>query len=187
MTSGLDFVFDRAKFDAILDRPAKHKQCFGAARVERGNVISLMLNSIRAYDDYLEEGAGALQTVAVLYRGAAIALALGDDSWNALLVPLVRHMPEMAREMPEAQPGKGNPYLSGLLPSAIRQGASFFVCHNAIVSISSAIGEALNKPVKQIHAAIMADIVHGAIVVPAGVMAINACQEKHFTYIQSSL
>jgi intracellular sulfur oxidation DsrE/DsrF family protein len=33
----------------------------------------------------------------------------------------------------------------------------------------------------------MAGIVPGALVVPAGVMAINACQEAKFTYIQSSV
>jgi hypothetical protein len=40
---------------------------------------------------------------------------------------------------------------------------------------------------QDVHRRLMSSIVPSALVVPAGVMAINACQEAKFTYIQSSL
>jgi hypothetical protein len=49
------------------------------------------------------------------------------------------------------------------------------------------VADALKQPHEKVHAAILAGILPGALVVPAGVMAINACQEAKFTYIQSSL
>jgi intracellular sulfur oxidation DsrE/DsrF family protein len=183
----LQFTFDQTRFDAILRKPARHKQCFGATKIAGGEVLALMLNSIKAYDDYLKEGASALQTVAVLYHGNAIGLALSDTAWNELLVPFLQKTPVMAKDIPEARPGKGNPYLVKQVPDLVRRGASFLVCHNAIAGVSYAVSETLGQPAEQVHAALMAAIVPGALVVPAGVMAINACQEAHFTYLQTSV
>ena len=186
-TGELSFVFDQARFDSILHKPARHKQCFGATKIAAGEVLSLMLNSVKAYDDYLKEGPGALQTIAVLYHGNAIGLALSDAAWNELLVPFLQKTPEMAKDVPEAKPGKGNPYLAQRVPELVRRGASFLVCHNALAGVSYAISQTLDQSPEQVHAALMAGIVPGALVVPAGVMAINACQEAHFTYIQTSV
>ena len=186
-TDDLTFTFDRTRFDAILNKPARHKQCFGATKIAGGEVLALMLNSIKAYDDYLKEGAGALQPVAVLYHGNAIGIALNNAAWNELLIPFLQKTPVMAKDIPEAKPGKGNPYLARQVPDLVARGASFFVCHNAIAGVTYALSEGLGPPAGQIHEALMAAIVPGALVVPAGVMAINACQEAHFTYIQTSV
>ena len=183
----LQFTFDRARFDAILHKPARHKQAFGATKIAGGEVLSLMLNSMSAYDDYLKEGPNALQTVAVLYHGNAIGIALSDAAWNELLIPFLQKTPSMAKDIPEAQPGKGNPYLAKRVPDLVRRGASFLVCHNAIEGVSYALSETLGQTVEKVHETLMAGIVPGALVVPAGVMAINACQEAHFTYIQTSV
>ncbi len=186
-TDELPFTFERARFETILRKPARHKQCFGATKVDGGSVLSGMLNSIEAYDDYLKEGPNALQAVAVLYHGGAIALAMNDAVWNELLVPFLQKTPQMAKDLPEAKPGKGNPYLAQQLPNLVRRGASFFICHNAIAAVSYPISQTSDRSPEQIHSVLMAGIVPGALVVPAGVMAINACQEAHFTYIQSSV
>ena len=182
----LPFAFDQARFNEILATPAKHKQCFGATKIDGGNVITGMANSMNAYEEYLGE---RLQTVAVLYHGAAIAIAMSNSVWNDILFPMLKHAPkDLRNEFEDAQPGKGNPYLGRIwLPGAVARGASFFVCHNAIAGFASMAADALKQPENKIHDAIMAGIVPGALVVPAGVMAINACQEAKFTYIQSSL
>lgn len=188
-SSSPSFHFDKARFDAILAKPARHKQCFGATKIDGGNVISGMTNSMNAYEQFLGEGPGAMHAVAVLYHGAAIAIAMSDSVWNGILVPTLKKAPEDVRkEFADVTLGKGNPYLGKTwLQGAVARGASFFVCHNAILGFAGLAAGALKEPVEKTHAAIMAGIVPGALVVPAGVMAINACQEAKFTYIQSSL
>jgi intracellular sulfur oxidation DsrE/DsrF family protein len=182
----LDYTFDRARFDAILNTRARHKQCFGATRLEAGGVLDGMHNSSEAYANYYPRE--TYQAVAVLYHGSSVALALNDAVWNDILTPWLPHNLKMAEQIPEAKPGSGNPYLrQTLLPAEIARGSFFFVCHNAISGFSYSAADALGEPVAKVHAAIMAGIIPGALVVPAGVMAINACQEAHFTYIQTSV
>jgi intracellular sulfur oxidation DsrE/DsrF family protein len=198
----LTFTFDRARFDEILAKPAKHKQCFGATKLEGGGVLFAMHNSIDAYEGYLKEGSGAMQAVAVLYHGASVALALNDAIWNEYITPLfrdktyLRHATADEREqIAHLTLGRGNPFLRSAskdpddisVERLVSGGSSFFVCHNAIAGFSGIVSDAVKQPVEKIHAAVMAGIVPGALVVPAGVMAINACQEAKFTYIQSSV
>lgn len=191
----LTFEFDRARFDEILSKQAKHKQCFGATKLANGGVLEGMNNSIEAYETFLKEGPGALQAVAVLYHGASIGLAMTSSVWNAYLAPALAHAPESIRtDVGSLKRGAGNPYLRTAgknadepsVESLVAKGVSFLVCHNAIVGFSYMAAEALKMPVQKVHAAIMDGIVPGALVVPAGVMAINACQEAKFTYISAS-
>lgn len=181
------FHFDQARFAEILAKPAKHKQCFGATKIDGGNVINGMTNTIDAYEQYLDEAPGDVQTVAVLYHGAAIAIAMNDAVWNQLLFPALKTAPEdIRKEFAAEKLGKGNPYKKQLA-GAVARGASFFVCHNAIAGFAGIASGALKQPLQKVHDGVMAGILPGALVVPAGVMAINACQEAKFTYIQSSL
>lgn len=198
----LTFTFDRARFDRILAKPAKHKQCFGATQMGGGDVLYGMHNSIDAYETYLKEGKGAMQAVAVLYHGAAIALALSDTVWNEYLTPLFRDKTFLQHASAEEKEsiakltlGKGNPFLHSAssdpddvsVERLVSMGSSFFVCHNAIAGFSGIVADVVKQPREKVHAAVMKGIVPGALAVPAGVMAINACQEARFTYIQSSL
>jgi intracellular sulfur oxidation DsrE/DsrF family protein len=142
---------------------------------------------MNAYEQYLGEAPGSVHTAAVLYHGTAISLALNDTVWNEMLFPTLKGAPAALRkEFADAKPGKGNPYARDVADS-VKRGSSFFVCHNAIAGFSGMVAGALKQPREKVHAAILAGVLPGALVVPAGVMAINACQEAKFTYIQSSL
>lgn len=188
----LTFSFDQAGFDAVLAKTAKHKQCFGAKDLNDGGVLNAMQNSINAYEDYLHEAPGSMRAVAVLYHGTSVALAMNDSLWDSTLAALVQHGPaEIRDQMKGTTLGKGNPYLHSLtkdpddvsVERLVAQGSTFFVCHNAILGFASEAARVLKISRKAAHDRIMSNIVPGAIVVPAGVMAINACQEAHFTYI----
>lgn len=183
----LTFDFDKRRFDEILGKQAKHKQCFGATKLSGGDVLAGMTNSLNAYEQFLKEGPGALQAVAVLYHGASIALALSDAVWTQLLVPSLKSAPESIRkDVGTAKPGSGNPYRDEMR-ALVKRGCSFFVCHNAIAGFSELVAGAVKQTPQQVHERIMAGLLPGALAVPAGVMAVNACQEAKFTYIQSSL
>lgn len=181
------FDFDQARFSEILNKPAQHKQCFGAVKIDFGNVINGMNNTMNAYEAYLGEAPGSVQTVAVLYHGSAVALALDDAVWNDLLFPsLGKASEDIRQQFAGEKPGKGNQYKRELSDTVAR-GASFFLCHNAIAGFAGIVAGILNQPVQKVHDTIVAGVLPGGLVVPAGVMAINAAQEAKFTYIQSSL
>lgn len=186
-SGALTFEFDQRRFNEILNKPAKHKQCFGATKIAGGDVLEGMTNSLNAYEQFLKEGPGALQAVAVLYHGLSICLAMNDAIWNELLVPALKFAPESIRkDIGTAKPGSGNPYRDDF-QALVQRGSSFFVCHNAIAGFSELLAGALKQPQANLHARLMAGLLPGALAVPAGVMAVNACQEAKFTYIQSSL
>jgi intracellular sulfur oxidation DsrE/DsrF family protein len=177
------FVFDQTRFNEILSKDAKHRQCFGAMKLADGGPLEQMQNSIRAYNAFLKEGPGAMHAVAVLYHGAAIGFAMNDAVWNDYLIPLAPHAPDFIRaDLGSAKRGAGNPY-KDLFTKVVANGASFFVCHNAILGFSDMLADTMKIDKQKAHAAIMAGILPGGLVVPAGVMAINACQEAKFTYI----
>jgi intracellular sulfur oxidation DsrE/DsrF family protein len=179
----LTFQFDETRFSEILNKSAKHKQCFGITKINGGAPLEGMMNSIKAYEDFLKEGPGALQAVGVLYHGASIGFAMSDAIWNEYLIPAVAHMPPPLRQdVGNPKAGTGNAYKNDVR-DLIARGASFFVCHNAIAGVSDFVASALKTSPQKVHAAIMAGILPGALVVPAGVMAVNACQEAKFTYI----
>ena len=181
----LTFQFDQTRFNEILSKSAKHKQCFGITKLNDGAPLEGMMNSIEAYNDFLKEGPDALQAAGVLYHGAAVAFAMNDAVWNEYLIPAAQHMPAVLRQdFGSLKPGRGNTY-KDQVRELVAKGASFFVCHNAIVGVSGFVASTLKTSPQKVHAAIMAAILPGALVVPAGVMAINACQEAKFTYISA--
>jgi intracellular sulfur oxidation DsrE/DsrF family protein len=198
----LTFTFDRSRFDEILAKPAKHKQCFAATSIEDGGVMFAMNNSIDAYENFLKEGAGAMQAVAVLYHGPSIFMAMNDAAWNEILTPFFKNNvfrsslpPDHRKDFTSLKLGKGNPFLHSetkdpddvSIERLASKGSSFFVCHNALAGWSHGISRTLKMSAQDVHRRLMSSIVPSALVVPAGVMAINACQEAKFTYIQSSL
>jgi intracellular sulfur oxidation DsrE/DsrF family protein len=179
----LTFDFDQTRFNDILSKTAKHKQCFGIMKLNDGGPLEGMNNSINAYVGFLKEGSGAIQTVGVLYHGASIGFAMNDAIWNEYLIPGLSQAPPVIRQdVGTIKRGHGNPFKDDVR-ELVSKGASFFVCHNAIAGFSELVAGALKADPGKVHAAIMAGILPGALVVPAGVMAINACQEAKFTYI----
>ena len=185
------FDFNKAAFERILSKPAAHKQCFGIKRMDGGSGLFAMNNTIQAYEEYYDERPAATQTVGVLYHGAAILMALSDSFWNDILVPYVKKAGAQEADLAaDVHPGKGNPYLHSAtkdandvsVQSLVALGSSFFVCHNAIKGMSKQVAQTLHRPEAAIHRHILDSIVPGCMAVPAGVMALNACQEAKFTY-----
>ncbi len=110
---------------------------------------------------------------------------MSNTVWNEILLPAMpKAWPQVRQDFADARPGKGNPYLTKTeLSGVVARGGSFFVCHNAIIGLAGMAADALKEPYDKVHAAMLKGIVHGALAVPAGVMAINAAQEARFTYI----
>lgn len=191
-------AFDAARFASILALPARHRQCFASAKLANAIVLEKMVASMYAYEVDLAEGAGSLHAVAVLYNGVSIAIAMNDALWNDVIVPSYPHFPTQFRNEFSHAPvaGKGNPYLhrtsaalqdDTTVEALVSRGAHFFVCNNALHGYASFLADSGHGSETSIYGQLVGGLVPGSYVVPAGVMAINACQEANFTYLQASL
>jgi len=166
-------AFDRAAFEARIRLPFRHRQAFAGAAVSDGAVFGFMANSLDAYERGFGEGPGTLHVAAVLYR-TGVVMALDDDAWRALnIVDFVHGRSDRAT----APPGAGNPFLSGPTGRTIadlqQRNASLFVCRNALEDVARHLSTNID--------ALRSHLIPGAMVVPAGVAAINALQEERFT------
>jgi intracellular sulfur oxidation DsrE/DsrF family protein len=182
--------YDLAAVRATLHRPSRHRQVFGVARVADGLAIGQMRHSLDAYETALGEGPGSLHVAAVFY-GRGVVMLLDDRAWRtyALAQGLRQRGDTPVRE------GDGNPYWSDgangpALHSLAMRGASFFACDNALADWAAYIvsmAGASDRSLDEIHRDLRARLVPGALLVPAGVAALNMAQEAHFTYVQATL
>lgn len=192
------FAFDRTRFDAILAKPARHRQCCGATKVEGGAVLHAMVATMYAYEFDLAEGPGTVHEVAVLYQPAGIILGLNDAMWDSMVLPALPRLSDYFKsDLSLHRPRgahRGNPYLHRQRSTALQddvsiealvaRGANFFVCNNALLGLADTLATTLHEESHRVYTRLIANLVPGAMAVPAGVMAINACQEAHFTYLQ---
>jgi intracellular sulfur oxidation DsrE/DsrF family protein len=166
-------AFDRAAFEARARLPFRHRQAFAAPRVADGAVLGFMFNSLNAYETGFGEGPGTLHAAAVLYH-SGVALALNDEAWRTFGIA------EATRKNGDrvtAPALDANPFLRAPQGWAIadlqRRQASFFVCQNALADLARRTGTSLDD--------LQSHLLPGMMMVPAGVAAVNALQEEHFT------
>lgn len=170
-------TFDRSAFEARIRAPFRHRQAFASPLVAEGAVLGFMVNSLNAYESGFGEGPGTLHAAAVLYH-TGVALALDDDAWRAFgVADVVRR----AGDRVTATAADGNPFVRA--PQAwtfgelARRNVSFFVCHNALQDLAHRCATSVDT--------LKAHLVPGMMMVPAGVAAVNALQEEHFTLFQA--
>ncbi len=193
--------FDLAAFDASLDRTVKHKHIFSSVKIDGAAVFGAMRNTLKAYGD-IGTPATEVLPVAVLYHGASIALAFDDSVWADYFLPLLREKgstkhPEMGADFATivTSATTGNPCMTrsggewdDSIPSLVADsGAHFYVCNNATRGFADAIGKAKKVPAPKVYRDLARHLVPNAMLVPAGVWAVNAIAERGFTLLQTSL
>jgi len=185
--AGSGFAFDRGAFEAVLARPFRHRQVFGTARLGGGLVLHYMQNSLNAYRDGFAEGPGTLHVAAVFY-GTSLAAMCPAALWKTFSLQTF-----LGRTGEAFEQGKRgiNPYADQV--TALRTaGASFFVCNNALREVTEQLANAPEGAGSDPNA-IYAEIAPllrrepSVMLVPAGVAALNAAQEAHFTLLQATL
>ena len=196
-SSGIpDFQFDQGRYNQLISRAAKHRNMFAAESINGGTVLLAINNTLHAYNTNLNTPDSEVLPVAVLYHGAAIALAFNDAAWTQLLLPsLPRISPMLRADIQTLRLSSGNPVLhrnpyggaDQSVEALVSRGTLFFVCNNALVGVSLSLAQALNRSPGDVYAQLSSSLVDGASLVPAGVWAIHALQEARFTYLQTSL
>lgn len=191
--------FDRGLFDRQLHEPYAHKQLFDSTKIAGGQVLSVMLNSLNAYDLAMGEPEKSLHAIAI-FHGPSLVLALNDAMWAKYAIadhaasigekdlpatakaanPYRRAQANTARtDAPDAATGF---YRDSSFEALVARGAHFYVCNNALHGFAGALAPA-GGSAAAIHEELAANLLPGALRVPAGVAAINAAQEAGFTYI----
>ncbi len=170
-----------------------------------GSFVHYMKNTLNAYEFSWKEGPGTTHVAAVLY-GPAIAAVLNDAMWSEFKISDVlaaRYQDTFTANTP---PRSTNPFLVNRTTIPVTgkssdplyvndsvtglelRGASFFVCNNALAGLAQEFASPSidRATVEAIRLKLTQNFAGGAMLIPAGVAAINACQEQRFTYLNGS-
>ncbi len=193
--------FDVAAFDTVLNVAAPHRHLFASTKLDGGVVLGGMRNTLNAYHD-IGVSFSDVRPVAVFYHGLSVTLGFDDTVWNEYFIPVFVTKRksvdgDIAKDFDSVYDAKkrGNPCLhkkgghedisiESLIADA---NAHFFVCNNAAQGFARYIAKRLNKPAPEVYAALVAHLVPNGALVPAGVWAVHAIQERRYTLLQSAL
>jgi intracellular sulfur oxidation DsrE/DsrF family protein len=177
--------YDFAAVAARLVLPVRHRQVFAVARTADGAATGYMRHALDAYEVAMGEGPGTLHVAAVFY-GRGVVMGLSDKAWNTYrLADALRKRGDSV----SALQSTGNPFSADMLALS-KRGATFLVCDNALADwatyLTAGLGTSTGSP-DDVRADLRASLFPGALLVPAGVAALNAAQEARFTYVQATL
>ncbi|MGC8485222.1 MAG: hypothetical protein ACP5O6_06255 [Candidatus Baltobacteraceae bacterium] len=191
-------TFDLAAFDAMLGAPAAHRNLFASKLIADGDIFDAIGNTMSAYR-LIGISFPTIFPVAVLYH-VGIALAFDDAIWNEILIPAIGRLPAWIRSaLPTApKPGSGNPVrhaapgarpddLSSIDALIAQTRLQICVCNNALYGFATNLAGIVNDSPGALYDRLIKGLVPRATVVPAGVWAVHAVQERGFTLLQTSL
>lgn len=189
------YRFDASAFAAVLERPVPHRQVVAATTFGEGTAaLAFMRNTINAYVDpiYFNAGPKSVHAAAVFYHGASVLLAVDDAMWAKYPLSDLTVAPGTTPK-PDAKPVRANEHAADLNGLVASDGASFFVCNNALsgfagllaTKVAPAGTTATREQVVAIHDELAAHFLPGVMLVPAGVAALNAAQEARFTFLRA--
>jgi intracellular sulfur oxidation DsrE/DsrF family protein len=189
--------FELTAFDAILDRDAAHKHLFSSRNLDTGDVFGAVRATLNAYGD-VGVPLNAVAPVVVLYH-TSIVLGFDDYAYNTYIRRTLQAMrkrhPSDAQNIDDLLSAKsGNPALvkgkapwDASIPSLVADaGLHVFICNNALDGFAQLIAEETKRHAADVYADLRAHLVPNATIVPAGVWAVHAIQERRYTLLQTS-
>lgn len=177
--------YDFPAIAARLARPSKHRQVYATNLVADGIVAGYMKHAMDAYEVAYGEGPGALHAAAVFY-GRGVVLGMSGNMWKTYrIAESVKRRGDVLTD----GTASGHPFALEFA-ELTKRGATFLVCDNALTDWATYLVTTAgfnDRPIEAVHADLRTHLVPGALLVPAGVAALNQAQEAHFTYLQASL
>lgn len=178
-------LYDFPAIAARLARPSKHRQVYATNRVADGIVVGYMRHAMDAYEVAYGEGPGALHTAAVFY-GRGVVLGMSGEMWKTYRIAEgVKRRGDVLTE----QSTTGHPFAADFA-DLTKRGATLLVCDNALTDWATYLVTTAgfnDRTIEGVHADLRSHLLPGAMLVPAGVAALNQAQEAHFTYLQASI
>lgn len=191
---------DRTAIDAVLRRPARHKQVIASPKIDGGAALRYAGNTINAFQFAFREGVGSTHTACVFY-GSSIFYAAADALWGRYALfdvldrandplPALVHSPQnpflharsslRASDAPDDVHGFYHDFSVAALS---RRGVSWLVCNNALKEVTREIATVQKAPPEAVYEDFRRNLIPGALIVPAGVAAIVLAQEAGFTFL----
>jgi intracellular sulfur oxidation DsrE/DsrF family protein len=173
-----------AEINALLHRPARHKQVIAAPRINGGAAVRFAGNSLDAFEHAFGEPAGSLH-VAFVFYGSSVFYAANDDLWGRY--HLFDVLDASGDPLPLLTHSPANPFLRAggerSIEGLVRRGVTLFVCNNALHEAARGIAAVQKAAPEVVYADFRRNLIPGATVVPAGVAALVLAQEAAFTFL----
>jgi intracellular sulfur oxidation DsrE/DsrF family protein len=172
-------VADQSSIEAILRRPARHKQVSGAPRIDGGAALRYAQNGLNAFQTAFHEGPSTFHIACVMY-GTSLLFVANDSLWSRYRafdvldgagdpLPLMIHTPQ-------------NPFYHSV-EALSERGVSWFVCNNALTELTGHIASARALAQSTVYDDFRANFAPGTTVVPSGVATVVLAQEAGFTFL----
>lgn len=177
--------------DAWMDKPGtRHRMVFDTTSAESAEEAMAYSNNfyIANLSGY-GIAADAIGMIIVL-RHFSTPFAYGDAIWQkygATFAHLLGFEGEVAEKATKANPklsdggtlpnGEAEPTLTSLAA----KGARYAVCGMATKFISGVLAKGASKTAAEVEAELVASLIPGAVMVPAGIVAVNRAQEHGYT------
>ncbi len=180
--------FELGAFDAALATSAKQKHLF-ACITEASVALAATRSTLNAYR-VLGVPATDVQPVVVFYHGKAVLSAFDDAMWARYVIPTGSAPVSDSKKKKTA----GNPLMKkeggdwdSSIPALVATADTrFFVCNLATHGYASRFAKHLNLSAKDVYEDLASHLIPNAMLVPAGVWAIQAIQERQYTLLQFS-
>ena len=184
--------FDHKKMMSVLQAKKAHKVVFQAVEPAvivpgMSSLAAHIQNLLNGGEFSLGWGKGSVATVAVLYGESAV-FALNDAMWSKYGFGKMIKMPDLTRNVfyPAetsmsfaGDPGAGgNVYQDWSFEACQKRGTTFMVCHNALAGIAAMTAMASGGDPAATLADWKANLLPGMLIVPSGVIAVQAAQEN---------
>jgi hypothetical protein len=173
-------------FDAALATSAK-KHLF-ACITEASVALTATRSTLNAYH-VLGVPATDVQPVVVFYHGVAVLSAFDDAMWTRYVRPTNSAPASDSKEKTMGNPlmkKKGGEWDSSIPALVATANTRFFVCNLATHGYASRFAKQLHLSAKDVYEDLASHLIPNAMLVPAGVWAIHAIQERQYTLLQFS-
>jgi len=192
--------YDRAKMEAILGRPARHRHIIGYPRLQNSAAMRSAAHIMGAYQFAFGEGPGTVNIVVALYGPGTVMMLANDEFWaTTKAYDLTAALGELP---PTTIRGPRNPFYhahTSLSPhddpedpagywhdysveALTKRGVSWFVCNEAMHTAARELERLGDGTAASNLAKLKAHLLPGTLIVPSGSQSLVVAQERHFTY-----
>ncbi|MGA2761111.1 MAG: hypothetical protein ABSF08_12440 [Candidatus Cybelea sp.] len=179
--------FEIATFDAALATSAKHKYLF-ACISEVAVALGAIRSTLNAYH-VLGVPASEVAPAVVFYHGVSVLYAFDDAMWSRYVIPTNSVPASDAKAKITGNPilkKKGGDWDTSAPALIADANARFFVCNLATHGYATRIAKQLHLPAKDVYEDLASHLIPNTMLVPAGVWAVHAIQERQHTLLQFS-
>jgi len=193
-------TYDRAKMDAVLERPARHRHIIGYPRLQNNAAMRSAAHIMGAYQYAFGEEPGTVNVVVALYGPTTVMMLANDEYWaTTKAYDLTMELGELpattirgprnpfyhartsmnAHDDPEDPAGFWHDYS---VEALTKRGVTWFVCNEAMHTAARELAGLGDGEAAENVAKLKAHLLPGTLVVPSGSQSLVVAQERHFTY-----